>query len=362
MGCTVFNCYFKFVIKYIFNCYGLSDLRIAYLRSKDPMNSMSKTFASIVFLIAAVSTLASPSMADTFATKPIRVIVGFAPGGSADAVARVLQPKLAERLKQPLIIENRPGGGGTVATEVLVKSPPDGHVISYATMGALSVNQFLGKLNYDPLNDVAPLSVGAVFTNILVVNSQSDIKTLADYVRKGKVRNSNLHFGSAGIGTINHLAGEMLKLRAGLSGDHVSYRSGALAINDLLGGSLPSMFGSPVDVLAHIESGKLRAIATTGLKRHESLPNVPTVAESGYPGFEALNWSAFIAPKQTPIGTIRQLNLAIVAELSDPATVEQLKKMGLDAAPSTPEEAGAFIRREAAKWGDIVKQTGIKVD
>jgi tripartite-type tricarboxylate transporter receptor subunit TctC len=151
-------------------------------------------------------------------------------------------------------------------------------------------------------------------------------------------------------------------LRAGLSGDHVAYRSGALAINDLLSGTLPSMFGSPVDVLAHIESGKLRAIATTGLKRHESLPNVPTVAESGYPGFEALNWSAFIAPKQTPIGVIRQLNLAIVAELSDPATVEQLKKMGLDVAPSTPEEAGAFIRREAAKWGDIVKQTGIKAD
>ena len=326
------------------------------------MYSISKTFATIIFSIAAVFIPTAPSVADTFATKPIRVIVGFAPGGSADAVARVLQPKLAERLKQPLIIENRPGGGGTVATEVLVKSPPDGHVIRYATMGALSVNQFLGKLNYDPLIDVAPLSIGAVFTNILVVNSQSDIKTRADYVRKGKVRGANLHVGSAGIGTINHLAGEMLKLRAGLTGDHVAYRSGALAINDLLSGTLPSMFGSPVDVLAHIESGKLRAIATTGLKRHESLPNVPTVAESGYPGFEALNWSAFIAPKQTPIGIIRQLNLAIVAELSDPATVEQLKKMGLDVAPSTPDEAGAFIRREAAKWGDIVKQTGIKVD
>lgn len=326
------------------------------------MRSMTRTFGSIMFSIAAVFTSSASSASDSFATKPIRLIVGFAPGGSADVAARILQPKLAELLKQPIIIENRPGGGGTVATEILIKSPPDGHTIMYATIGALSINQFLGGLSYDPFTDVAPLSIGTVFTNILVVNSKSDIKTLADYVRKGKVRDSNFHFGTSGVGTINHLAGEMLKLRAGLTGNAIAYRSGGLAMNDLLGGSLPSIFGSPVDVLKFVENGKLRALATTGLKRHESLPNVPTVAESGYPGFEAINWSAFIAPKQTPLAIIRQLNVAIVAALSDPATVEQLKKLGLDTAPSTPEEAGAFIRSEAAKWGDIIKQTGVKVN
>lgn len=316
----------------------------------------------MLFPIAAAFAPGPSFATDSFATKPIRLIVGFAPGGSADAAARVLQPKLSELLKQPVIIDNRPGSGGNVATDMLLKSPPDGHTIMYATVGSLSVNQFLGKLNYDPLTDVAPLSIGAVFTNVLVVSASSDITTLADYVRKGKAKDAKLDFGSAGIGSIGHLAGELLKSRAGLSAEHVAYRSGALVTNDLLGGSLTSMFGSPIDALGHIQSGKMRALASTGLKRHESLPNVPTVAEAGYPGFEALNWTAFIAPKQTPPEIIRQLNAAIVAALSDPANAAQLKKMGLDVAPSTPEEAGAFIRREAEKWGKLVKEAGIKAN
>jgi len=199
-----------------------------------------------------------------------------------------------------------------------------------------------------------------VFTNILVVGAQSDIKSLADYVRVAKSRDGNIHFGSAGIGSTGHLAGELLKARAGLHMEHVAYRSGGLASNDLLGGNLPSMFGSPTDALQQIAAGKMRPLATTGLKRHDSLPNVPTIAESGYPGFEALNWSAFIAPKDTPPEIIRQLNTAIVATLNDANVTAQLKKMGLDASPSSPEQAGTYFRKEADKWGKLVRDAGIK--
>jgi tripartite-type tricarboxylate transporter receptor subunit TctC len=204
--------------------------------------------------------------------------------------------------------------------------------------------------------------MAVTFTNILVVNSASDIKTLADYVRAGKSADKTLFFGSSGIGSSGHLAGELLKSRAGLATQHVAYRGGAPATNDLLGNNLGSMFSSPTDVLQHIEGGKLRAIATTGSKRLDALPKVPTVAESGYPGFEAANWYAFVAPRQTPPDAMKKLNEAIVAALTDPAGVAQLKKLGLDAAPSTPEATGAYIKRENEKWGKLVKDNGIKAE
>jgi tripartite-type tricarboxylate transporter receptor subunit TctC len=272
----------------------------------------------------------------------------------------VFQNKMSELLKQPVVIENRPGGGGNVALDALIKSPPDGYTIMFSTMGALSVNQFLTKQNYDPLAEIAPLSLGTVFTNVLVVSTSSDIKTLADYVQKGKNNKPLLSFGSAGIGTVGHLSGEMLKLLAGLSTQHIAYRSGGLATNDVLAGIVSSIFASPPESLHHIEAGKLRPLATTGLQRMEALPNVPTVAESGYPGFEAINWSAFVAPRDTPPHVLRHLNTAIVATLSDPDILARMKKIGLNTMPSTPEETANYIRRETNKWGKLLKETGIK--
>ncbi len=329
-------------------------------RCSDARGSVARTLVMFVFPVAAAIAPSTSFAADPFPTKPIKLIVGFAPGGSADTTARVLQNKLSELLKQPVVIENRPGGGGNVALDALIKSPPDGHTIMFCTMGALSVNQFLSKQSYNPLAEIAPLSLGTVFTNILVVPTSSDIKTLADYVQKGKNEKTLLSFGSAGIGTIGHLSGEMLKLLGGLSTQHIAYRSGGLAINDILAGTLSSMFASPPESLQHIAAGKLRPIATTGLQRGEALPNVPTVAESGYPGFEAINWSAFVAPKKTPPDVLRQLNAAIVATLSDPDILARMKKIGLDTMPSTPEETANYIRREADKWGKLLNETSIK--
>jgi tripartite-type tricarboxylate transporter receptor subunit TctC len=330
-------------------------------RCSDAIGSVARTLVMLVSFAAAFAP--STSFAnDPFPIKPIKLIVGFAPGGSADTSVRVFQNKMSELLKQPVVIENRPGGGGNVALDALIKSPPDGYTIMFCTMGALSVNQFLTKQSYDPLAEIAPLSLGTVFTNVLVVPTSSDIKTLADYVRKGKNDKPLVSFGSAGIGTVGHLSGEMLKLLAGLSTQHIAYRSGGLATNDVLAGTVTSIFASPPESLVHIEAGKLRPLATTGLQRMEALPNVPTVAESGYPGFEAINWSAFVAPRNTPPHVLRQLNAAIVATLSDPDIQARMKKIGLETMPSTPEETANYIRREANKWGKLIKETGIKAN
>ena len=338
------------------------ETRLGDKPRNDATGYMARALMMMVLPVAAALSPGTSLANDPFPTKSIKLIVGFAPGGSADISARIFQTKMSELLKQPVVIDNRPGGGGSVALDALIKSPPDGYTIMFSTMGALSVNQFLTKQSYDPPAEIAPLSLGTVFTNVLVVPTSSDIKTLADYVQKGKNDKPLLSFGSAGIGTVGHLSGEMLKLLAGLSTQHIAYRSGGLATNDVLAGTVSSIFASPPESLQHIEAGKLRPIATTGLKRIEALPNVPTVAESGYPGFEAINWSAFVAPRNTPPHVLRQLNAAIVATLSDPDVLARMKKIGLDTMPSSPEETANYIRREANKWGKLIKETGIKAN
>jgi tripartite-type tricarboxylate transporter receptor subunit TctC len=321
------------------------------------------TLASLAAVtVFATLTSFSAHAADTenYPNRPVKLVVGFAAGGSSDTVARVMAPRLAEALKQSIIVENRPGAGGNIASDFLVKALPDGYTIMLGTIGSLAVNQHLTKLSYNPITDMAALSMAVVFTNVLVVNSSSDIKTLDDYVRKGKVPGSTLSFGSSGIGSSGHLAGELLKASAGLNNQHIAYRGGGPAMNDLLGGSIASIFSSPSDALQFIQAGKLRAIATTGPKRLEALPQVPTIAESGYPGFDASNWYAFTAPKNTPPEIVQRLNAAIVTTLTDPGIAAQLRKLGLNPMPTTPEETARYIRDESQKWGALVRKAGIK--
>jgi tripartite-type tricarboxylate transporter receptor subunit TctC len=298
--------------------------------------------------------------ADPYPNRPIKVVVGFAAGGSSDTVMRILAPRMAELLKQSVVIDNRPGAGGNIASEFLVKAPADGYTVMLGTIGSLAVNQHLNKLSYNPVTQTVPLSMAVVFSNILVVNAASDIRSLDDYVRQARVERSRLSFGSSGVGSSGHLAGELLKSAAGLSNQHVAYRGGGPAMNDLLGGVLPSIFSSPTDALQFIQAGKLRPLATTGSKRLEALPQVPTIAESGYPGFETTNWYAFVAPQRTPAEVVQRLNAAIVGALSDPGVVAQLRKLGLDPMPSTPEEAARFMRSESEKWGSLVRKAGLK--
>jgi tripartite-type tricarboxylate transporter receptor subunit TctC len=296
---------------------------------------------------------------DNFPSRPIHLLVGFAPGGSSDTVARIMAPALSKALNQNIIIDNRPGAGGNIASDALVKAAPDGYTIMLGTIGSLAVNQHLSKLSYDPIKDMAPISMAVSFSNVLVVNANSKIKTFAEYVQAAKSPHSKLDFGSSGIGSSGHLAGELLKSVADLQNQHVAYRGGAPAMNDLLGGTLGSIFASPTDAVQFIAAGKLRAIATTGLQRLDVLPDVPTIAESGYPGFEANNWYAFTAPAHTPKAVIEALNKAVVATLKDPDVDAKLKKLGLTPDPTTPEETDRYIRSESKKWGDLVRKINI---
>lgn len=316
--------------------------------------------AALYATLSFASQTALAADVDAYPNRPIKLVVGFAPGGSSDTVARILAPRLADLLKQSVIIDNRPGAGGNIASDFLIKAPADGYTVMLGTVGSLAVNQHLNKLSYNPATDMAALSMAVVFTNVLVVSSSSKVRSLDDYISQGKAANSALSFGSSGVGSSGHLAGELLKSAAGLNNQHVAYRGGAPAMNDLLGGSLASIFSSPTDALQFIQAGKLRAIATTGSKRLEALPQVPTVAESGFPGFEAVNWYAFTAPQRTPADVVQRLNTAIVSVLNDPTVVAQLRKLGLDPMPTTPEETSRFIRVESEKWGALVRKAGIK--
>lgn len=323
---------------------------------------MKKQFigASLCAALAFVSMGHAIAQTETFPNRPIKLLVGFAPGGSSDTVARVLVPRLSELLKQSVVVDNKPGAGGNIASDALVKAAPDGYTIMLGTIGSLAVNQHLAKLAYNPVTDMAALSLAVVFTNVLVVNANSTIRNFDDYLRQSKVVVSNVAFGSSGVGGSGHLAGELLNVAAGLKNQHIAYRGGAPAMNDLLGGVLPSIFSSPTDALQHIQAGKLRALATTGPKRLDALPQVPTIAESGYPGFDASNWYAFTAPLRTPPEVVQRLNAALVATLNDPGVIAQLRKLGLDPAPSSPAEAAQYIRKESDKWGALVRKVGIK--
>ena len=324
------------------------------------MISRRRVAAALCSVLSTVVVTAAAQDGGAYPNRPVKLVVGFAAGGSSDTVARLLAPRMAEALGQPVVVDNRPGAGGNIALEYVVRAPADGYTINLGTIGSLAVNQHLGKLSYNPVTDTAAVSMAVIFTNVLVVNAASDIRSLDDYVRQARAEQTRVFFGSSGIGSSGHLAGELLKAAAGLNNQHVAYRGGAPAMNDLLGGTLASVFSSPTDALQFIQAGRLRPLAVTGTKRLDALPRVPTIAESGYPGFEAVNWYAFVAPQRTPAEIVRRLNGAIVSALTDPGVVTQLRKLGLDPAPSKSEEAARFIRAEAEKWGGLVRKAGIK--
>ena len=291
---------------------------------------------------------------------PLRLLVGFAPGGGVDSVARLMAPKLSALLKQNIIVDNRAGAGGNIATEALYKAAGDDNTFMLGTIGSLAVNQHLISMSFNPSTELEMIGMAVTFSNILVVPAASPINNFAEYLRAAKEPNTQLAFGSSGIGSAGHLAGEMLKSAAKLNYQHVPYRGGAPAMADLLSGVLPSIFSTPSDALTYVQAKKLRALATTGSTRHEALPDIPTVAESGFPDFEALNWYAFAAPPKTKPEQIRRLNAAINEVLKDPAIVAQLTKMGMKASPGTSEQLVQYARRESDKWSQVIKQANIR--
>ena len=289
----------------------------------------------------------------------LRLLVGFSPGGGSDSVARLMAPKLGALLKQNVVIDNRTGAGGHIASEALYKAAGEDNLLMLGTIGSLAVNPHLIPMSFNPATDLVMVSLAVSFSNILVVPAASPIQNFADYVRAAKQPNTPLAFGSSGIGSAGHLAGEMLKHMAGLQYQHVPYRGGAPAMADLLSGVLPSIFSAPSDALTYIQAKKLRPLASTGTTRHEALPDVPTVAESGYAEYEALNWYAFAMPPKSKPEQVLRLSAAINEVLNDPAIVAQLNKMGMKPSPSTPEQAAQYVKRESDKWGQVIRQAKI---
>jgi tripartite-type tricarboxylate transporter receptor subunit TctC len=322
-----------------------------------------KTTIALVSALAAFLVMAANAAAQTYPSRPITLVVGFAPGGGTDTVARVMQKRLAEYLGQSVVVENRAGAGGTIAAGVVAKAAPDGYTILLATIAALAVAPHLNsKLPYDPLRDFAPISMATVSGNVLVVHPSVQAKTLAEYVKEASSKPGGIAYGTSGVGSAGHLAGELFRLTAKANLVHVPYKGGGPAMSDLLGGQIPSVFASATTATPQVKSGKLRALGSTGTKRSASLPDVPTIAEQGYPGYEATNWYAYVAPAKTPREIVARLNQEIVKTLRDPETHGLILKQGEEPTPSTPEELARHIEREHATWGRVIREAGIPVE
>lgn len=308
---------------------------------------------------AALTTLAAPAVAAEWQpTKPVRMLVGFAPGGGTDTTARAMGAKLSERLGQQLIIDNRPGAAGNIATELTAKANPDGHTILMGTIAALAINPSLyKKLQFDPLKDVLPVSRAVDSTNILVVHPSVPAKNVKELIALAKTK--PLNGGSSGVGGAGHLALELFNLQAGTKIVHVPYKGGGPSIVDLVAGNINLIFATAASSVPHINTGRLRALAVTTSKRSGLVPDLPTIAEAGLKGFEANNWYGVLVPAKTPRNIIDRLNREIVAVLALPDVKEFLFKQGLDTSPSTPEAFGAYIRSEKAQWEKVIKAAGL---
>lgn len=322
------------------------------------MNKRQLLHATV--LAVATLSLAGHALAQEFPPKkPVTLVVGFAAGGAADAAARLIAKKLGEDIGQTVVVDNKAGAGGNIAHQQVANGPTDGSMLLFGSIGPLTIAPHVMKVSYDPFRDLAAVSGGVNFPNVLVVHKGLGVKNLAEFVALAKKKPGSVDFASTGAGSASHLAGELFNQRAGIEMVHVPYKGGAPALQDLLGERIASYFSAPPTALPHIEAGKLIPLATTGLTRPAYMPGIPTVAESGYPGFEALNWYAFVAPGKTPATILERWNQAIVKVLTDPGVKEALNKHGLTPQPTTRAELTEFMRKEDTKWGAIVRDRKI---
>lgn len=320
------------------------------------MTSMNRILTLALGLLAAGAAIAQAP----FPGRTVTMLVGFAPGGGTDTAARIIAKLLAEALGQSVVVENRPGAGGNIAHDMVAKAAPDGHTILLSSVGSLAVApHIVSNLPYDPLRDFAPIIMAVAFPNVLVVHASVPANTLADFVKLAHAKPGSINYGSSGIGGAGHLAGELFRLMAKVEIVHVPYKGGAPAMTDLLGGQVAAIFATPVTAGPHVKSGKIRALATTGSGRSLAMPEVPTVAESGYPGYEALNWYGYTAPARTPKEIVARLHKELFAILSNAEVREQLLSHGMEPAPGTSEAFMRYIEREYAIWGRVVREAKI---
>ncbi len=302
--------------------------------------------------------LAGAAWSQSWPTKPVRVVVAFTAGGTTDILARGVGQQLTEKLRQSFIIDNKPGAGGNLGTEMVVRAPADGYTLIVNSVGPIAVNPTLyPKLAYNPLTELVPIVQIADVPNVLVVHPSLPAKDLDEFLVYARANPGKLNYSSTGIGTSSHLSGFVLAKRAAIEATHVPYK-GADALRDLIAGRVQFMFATSPSVKQHIDAGTLRAIAVTSLKRSRSLPDVPTVAERGYPGFEAGSWFGFFAPKGTPAEVVVTLNKAVNEIIEAPAMQAQLIREGADPAGGSPLQFATFVQREYEKWKLVVRESG----
>jgi tripartite-type tricarboxylate transporter receptor subunit TctC len=329
---------------------------------------MSFHFPSRREMLALVTALACgtalPLQAQTadWPNKPIRLVVGYAAGGATDVIARIVGPKLGEQLGQSIVIDNRAGANSNLGAELVARSPADGYTLYVFTIANTINASLYDKLGYDPLKDFEPIGLMAKIPNILVVNEKLPVKSVADYVQFAKDSPNGITFASSGSGSSIHLSGEMFKMTAKLNMLHVPYRGSAPAINDLLGGQVQSMFDNTPSALPHVRGGKLRAIAITSAQRSPLLPDVPTLAESGFPGFDVQSWFGLAAPAGTPRPVVNRINAELSKVLASPDVRERLVNLAATPSPGTPEAFRSFAAAEVKRWRDVVKLSGAKAE
>jgi tripartite-type tricarboxylate transporter receptor subunit TctC len=314
-------------------------------------------------VIAIVLCVALPALAQSYPSKPVKLIVPFPPGGAVDYYARAVQPRLAENLGQPILIENRAGAGGMVGADAVAKSPPDGYTLLVGNIAALAMNVGIySKMTYDPVKDLTPILRTVAVNYVMAVHPSVPARSVAEFVAHARANPGKLSYGSAGSGSAPHLATELLKQRAGIDVLHVPFKGGGPMVTDLLGGQIDMVIADQANLMPHVKAGRLRALAVGTLERSSVHPELPTIAEAGFPGFEARAWQGIVGPAGMAPDIVKRLNAAFIRAMAAPEVHQRLLEGGLDPIVGTPEEFGEFIRAEIAKWSKVAKDVGARVD
>ena len=312
--------------------------------------------------LCAAATVSLPEFGQAYPSRPLRMVVPFPPGGPTDITGRTLAQKLSERWNQPVVVENRPGAGSIIGTEIAAKSAPDGYTILLGSNSIALQPLLQSKLPYDPQRDLAPVILAVRIPNVLIVHPSVPANTLAEFIALAKAKPATINYASVGNATGPHLFGELFRGMTGVDIVHVPYKGTAPAVNDLLAGQVQALFDSLATALPNIRAGKLRALGVTSLQRSKSAPDIPTISEAGAPGYEATGWFGVLVPAGTPADIIAKMNAELGAILKQPDVEERFLKFGAAGGGGTPEQFAAFIRSEQEKWGKVIREARIRID
>jgi tripartite-type tricarboxylate transporter receptor subunit TctC len=313
--------------------------------------------------IIGLAVVAPICMAQNYPTRPVRLVITYPPGGTTDFVGRPVALKLTELLGQQVVVDNRGGAGGVIATMIVAQSPPDGYTLLLGTSSGMLINPLLNpKLPYDAFRDFAPVSRTNVNPQALVANAALPVNSVKELIAYAKANPGKLNVASSGIGTPNHLGAEMLKYLAKIDIVHVAYKGGGPAMTDLIGGQVQLQFSSIPTVLAHVKAGRIKMLAIGSAKRSPALPDVPTIAEAGVPGYEYTTWYGVFAPRATPAAIVAKLNGAVVTAMASPEVIQRLTPQGAEPSSSSPEELTRYMKEESARWAKTIKAAGIRIE